>query len=283
MSLAVISRAFCLALLTAGTVLSTSHNFEDSHIHEDAVDIGNWTVGDCILAKFAMDFTIHTDKGNGTKMSMPSSALATKDNNGTMCSKDVKKEQTLILSWKEPQKNDTRFTLERWVHVSFLRMPNSSFYGVSRFYGEFDIAMYTEDVKNTTSNKTHTETLVSTLSMDSKQIDRLMFHTPNDNSYLCADVGEVSLISTMKYNYTTSLPLTVDNTTMHALHVQFDAFRNIANVAPGVFRTSIDCNAKSNDIVPIVVGIALAALVIAVLIAYMVGRRRNRYAGYQSV
>ena len=33
-------------------------------------------------------------------------------------------------------------------------------YGVSRFYGEFDIAMYTEDVKNTTSNKTHTETLV---------------------------------------------------------------------------------------------------------------------------
>ena len=78
----------------------------------------------------------------------------------------------------------------------------------------------------------------STLSMDSKQIDRLMFHTPNDNSYLCADVGEVSLISTMKYNYTTSLPLTVDNTTMHALHVQFDAFRNIANVAPGVFRVS---------------------------------------------
>ena len=71
-------------------------------------------------------FQIHTDKGNGTKMSMPSSALATKDNNGTMCSKDVKKEQKLILSWKEPQKNDTRFTLERFVHVSFLRMPNSS-------------------------------------------------------------------------------------------------------------------------------------------------------------
>ena len=61
--------------------------------------------------------------------------------------------------------------------------------------------------------------------MDSKQIDRLMFHTPNDNSYLCADVGEVSLISTMKYNYTTSLPLTVDNTTMHALHVQFTLFK----------------------------------------------------------
>ena len=58
MSLAVISRAFCLALLTAGTVLSTSNNLEDSHIHEDAVDIGNWTVGDCILAKFAMDFTV---------------------------------------------------------------------------------------------------------------------------------------------------------------------------------------------------------------------------------
>merc|ERR1719361_2810861 len=47
---------------------------------------------------------------------------------------------------------------------------------------------------------------------------------------------------------------------MHALHVQFDAFRNIANVAPGVFRTSIDCNAKSNDIVPIVVGISTSSV-----------------------
>ena len=66
-------------------------------------------------------FQIHADKGNGTKMSMPSSAIATKDNNGTMCSKDVKKEQTLILSWKESQKNDTRFTLKRFIHINFLR------------------------------------------------------------------------------------------------------------------------------------------------------------------
>jgi len=40
---------------------------------------------------------------------------------------------------------------------------------------------------------------------------------------------------------------------------------------------------KTDDIVPIVVGCALAGLVIIVLIAYMVGRRRSRQKGYQSV
>ena len=50
-----------------------------------------------------------------------------------------------------------------------------------------------------------------------------------------------------------------------------------------LFQTPIDCDYQPNDIVPIAVGVALAALVVAVLIAYMVGRRRNRHAGYQSV
>ena len=50
-----------------------------------------------------------------------------------------------------------------------------------------------------------------------------------------------------------------------------------------LLQASIDCLYQPNDIVPIAVGVALAALVVAVLIAYMVGRRRNRHAGYQSV
>ena len=45
----------------------------------------------------------------------------------------------------------------------------------------------------------------------------------------------------------------------------------------------MDCEYKPNDIVPIAVGVALACLVVAVLVAYMVGRRRNRQNGYQSV
>ena len=45
----------------------------------------------------------------------------------------------------------------------------------------------------------------------------------------------------------------------------------------------MDCNAQGNDIVPIAVGLALFALMIGVLVAYMIGRRKNRQRGYESV
>jgi len=280
--MAVIQWALCLVMLTAGTVYSTSPIKDTTGaIHE--INTGNWSVGDCILAKFAMEFTIHAEKGNASKIALPTSAVAQKDNNGTLCSKDIKKVQTLTLSWKEPQKNNTKIELNRLVQVNFLRMENGTYYGVNRIYGEFEIAYYKEKVTNTTSNKTHLEAHLSVLTIDSKKNDKLMFHTPNDKSYLCADVGEISLLSQMKWNYTKMAPHDVENTTVSALHVQFDAFRNIANGDPEKFRTSIDCDYQPNDIVPIAVGVALAALVVAVLIAYMVGRRRNRQAGYQSV
>lgn len=44
-----------------------------------------------------------------------------------------------------------------------------------------------------------------------------------------------------------------------------------------------DADEKVSDIVPIAVGVALASLIIVVLIAYLVGRRRSRQKGYQSV
>jgi hypothetical protein len=50
--------------------------------------------------------------------------------------------------------------------------------------------------------------------------------------------------------------------------------------------TATDCPADkviTSDIVPIAVGCALAALVIVVLVAYLIGRRRARQRGYQSV
>lgn len=43
-----------------------------------------------------------------------------------------------------------------------------------------------------------------------------------------------------------------------------------------------DCSSdKENYIVPIAVGVALAVLVIIVLVAYLIGRSRNRSAGYE--
>ncbi len=45
----------------------------------------------------------------------------------------------------------------------------------------------------------------------------------------------------------------------------------------------MDCKVESNDIVPLVVGVCLAALVVFVIVAYLIGRRRHRQRGYQSV
>ena len=72
--------------------------------------------------------------------------------------------------------------------------------------------------------------------MDSKKIDNLMFHTPKDKSYQCADVGKISLSSSMDWNYTKFAPEHVDNTTIKVLHVRFDAFRNVVNGIKEEFR-----------------------------------------------
>lgn len=285
MTMAVMYWAMCITLLASSAVSSSSPQVENINVNDGSV--GNWSVGNCILAKFAMNFTIYPEGGNGSTINLPTSAVADKDQNGTLCSTDVKNVQTLTLSWNENQKNDTEILLHRFVQIQFKRMENSSYYGVNRFWGKIDVAYYKENVTDPSNpNKTIVEAHNSTLTFDSKEITKLMFHTPIDKSYQCADVGKISLISSMQWNYTKMAPHDVSNTTANAFQVHFDAYRNIPTndiLVPDQFRASIDCLYQPNDIVPIAVGVALAALVVAVLIAYMVGRRRNRHAGYQSV
>jgi len=285
MTMAVMYWAMCITLLASSAVSSSSPQIENINANNGSV--GNWSVGNCILAKFAMNFTIYPEGGNGSTINLPTSAVADKDQNGTLCSTDVKNVQTLTLSWNENQKNDTEILLHRFVQIQFKRMENSSYYGVNRFWGKIDVAYYKENVTDPNNpNKTIVEAHNSTLTFDSKEITKLMFHTPIDKSYQCADVGQISLISSMQWNYTKMAPHDVSNTTANAFQVHFDAYRNIPTndiIVQDQFRASIDCLYQPNDIVPIAVGVALAALVVAVLIAYMVGRRRNRHAGYQSV
>ena len=45
----------------------------------------------------------------------------------------------------------------------------------------------------------------------------------------------------------------------------------------------MDCDYMPNDIVPIIVGIALALVVLFVIAAYIYGRRRHRQRGYDQV
>ena len=50
--MAMFRRALCFVLLTAGEFFIVSSK------EVETVDIGNWHVGDCILAEFAMNFTV---------------------------------------------------------------------------------------------------------------------------------------------------------------------------------------------------------------------------------
>lgn len=76
------------------------------------------------------------------------------------------------------------------------------------------------------------------------------------------------------------------NTTLDIVSVQLQAFvNNTGSSQPDSYGSAVYC-APENDIsniVPIAVGSALAALVVIVLLAYLVGRSRSRQKGYQSV
>lgn len=63
--------------------------------------------------------------------------------------------------------------------------------------------------------------------------------------------------------------------------VQFEAFKHDNNQK---FSAAKDCDSSiTPDIVPIAVGISLIALIVVVLIAYIVGRRRQQARGYLNI
>ncbi|KAL5004540.1 hypothetical protein ScPMuIL_017996 [Solemya velum] len=73
------------------------------------------------------------------------------------------------------------------------------------------------------------------------------------------------------------------NVTLHITDFQYRAFgKDNSTSVGGNGVTECTDDSKTNSIVPIAVGAALAALVVIVLIAYLIGRRR-RNKGYESV
>lgn len=99
------------------------------------------------------------------------------------------------------------------------------------------------------------------------------FATPKHNAYHCTRAQILNL--TNSENSTEAIG------TVSFSHTLLEAYHEGKNTQ---FSTSIDCDAiNTPDIVPIAVGIALIALVIIVLIAYVIGRRRSQAHGYVSM
>jgi lysosomal-associated membrane protein 1/2 len=71
------------------------------------------------------------------------------------------------------------------------------------------------------------------------------------------------------------------NNSITLSRVQFEAFRSSKTK---VFSLAKDCDSNIKpDIVPIAVGLSLIALIVIVLVAYIVGRRRQQARGYLNI
>jgi len=97
-------------------------------------------------------------------------------------------------------------------------------------------------------------------------VNLTLFKTTDNQSYSCkADTAKND----------------VDDTIVNFTAVQVESFRKSKDQT---FSQAQDCSTeKVSDLVPIAVGCALLALVLIVLIAYFIGRRRSRRLAYQSV
>lgn len=97
-----------------------------------------------------------------------------------------------------------------------------------------------------------------------------------NHSYHCNRVQKVNL-TTVVDNDGAELP----SSQLIVSGVQFEAFRTKVD---DKFSSAMDCDSSNTtDVVPIAVGAALIALICFVLIAYLVGRKRQQARGYLSM
>jgi len=254
-------------------------------------DQGNWTVEDCILVRIAsqIEITPNPDKKNKTViMELPVEAVASGtcgvvEQNATEITT-----QKISLNWNEPTP-DGDF-LQRNITVEFGKNITAQKYGVRKISAVYETRKF---IVNTTipdpdfpDNQTISvnETVTEYVSMTTFKMTPLEFNVPINRSYLCTDAGSKKLHTEL---HKSNEPIgdggiKLPDALISATKVQLDAFRG--DTAPHEeFQTSMDCTYRPNDVVPIIVGCALASLVLMVLIAYLVGRRKSRARGYQSV
>ncbi|XP_044742592.1 lysosome-associated membrane glycoprotein 1-like isoform X2 [Chrysoperla carnea] len=128
-------------------------------------------------------------------------------------------------------------------------------------------------------NVTEKEFMLNKLNLTVQVQDKLMeatldkpsFITPLSMSYKCDREETLKLVT----------PNGNDTILVNVQHLQLEAFRTDNTTVK--FSTAQECRVPTQDIVPIAVGCALAALVLIVLVAYLVGRRRVTARGYLSI
>jgi len=245
---------------------------------------GSWKVGNCISVQMEAKLTILPDSkdvNNTVLVSIPALANSTgkcpESNNQTI-------DQTIDLVW-EGVDDKVKKPLTRYINITFKfnETAPSPYYGVYKMDGYYETKYFNKNVTDD-KNVTHEETFIQFVTFTTFERDPLELQTPANMTYMCQDIGLISMHSEL---HDTSEPRgasgeKLPNVTFTAMDVMLNAFRP-ASVDPDQFQASLDCSYRPSDVVPIIVGCALAGTVVLVLVAYLVGRRRNRAAGYQSV
>jgi len=273
------SLALLVVLLHSGLALSSSLE----------ADQGNWTVDGCILVRMAAQISVHPDKkmpNQTVSEDVPVSALVSPKstcefNNNT---------QVMILHWGSEDQNNPGVLLNRNLTMIFAlnktTIPPS--YGVSKINAVYELRTYNKTINQTQPDKNTTIpvniTVTDFISMTTFAMNPRQFVVPQNRSYLCMNAGSESLEAELHSSDENSGDPgnKLANATLTIKLAQFDAFRS-HSLPDGVFQTPSDCSYRPNDVVPIIVGCALAGMVVMVLVAYMVGRSRSRARGYMSV
>jgi len=240
-------------------------------------DQGNWTVDSCIIIKMAAQLTIKPEKNNENRTlvsEVPVSAVVS-DTSSCTASNST---QFVALQWTEGGFN-------RNLSLTFSRNSSTQQYGVSKISAVYELKRINVTVPKVVNETTInvTESVLEYITITTFQMDPWEFLVPENRSYLCVDVGDKSMRAELHRTDETggSPGERLSNATISFKKVQFDAFRS-PDSAPD-FQTPSDCSYRPNDIVPIIVGCSLAGLVLMVLVAYLIGRRKSRARGYQSV
>jgi len=279
-----------LCILSALLICPLTQASEDANDTDLATDQGNWTVPDCILVKIAAQIVLQPDQDNAnTTVTMELPVLA-KGKGTCEVAPDPKKpdatpKQRITLSWSEEDSNGVE--LGRNITIEFSRNDTIQKYGVSKISAVYEVKQFTV-VKNSTDPVTNETTstnvtVTSYVSMTTFMMDPWEFLVPVNRSYLCTDAGSKPMHTELHRSdeHPGDGGVKLPEAVLSAKKVQFDAFR--VGAPQGEFQISMDCTYRPNDVVPIIVGCALAGLVLMVLVAYLVGRRKSRARGYQSV
>ncbi|XP_015607781.1 lysosome-associated membrane glycoprotein 1 [Cephus cinctus] len=213
---------------------------------------GMWTVNGtnatCIVIEMAVQFNISytTKDQNETYQEVDLPA----DNKTLATGVCGSLEQNLTLSW------NTSITVNNSLTLHFVQNSTTKQYSLHHLEVILDPQNFPNIITSTPVKLIH---------------EPHQFSTSLSNSYRCLKVQSLNLTAE-GHNETVGF-LKIDD-------LQFQAFRGDNSTT---FGFAEDCAFDTPDIVPIAVGCALAVLVVIVLVAYLVGRRRNQARGYLSM